>query len=82
MAKAKKRSGPKMTDPPHMIAIRDRLEKDGYGSFEAAAKKVGLSYDGLLRICRNGLGAKAWEDTVAKLRDLGIYDLVPRKGSA
>jgi hypothetical protein len=82
MAKSKKRPGPKLTDPPHVIAIRARLEKLGHGSLKDAASKAGFSYDGFLRIVRNGLGEKVWSDTVKRLTELGIYDLVVKKHSA
>lgn len=83
MAKAKRtRPGPKITDPPHLIAIRNRLEELGHGSLKDAAEKAKIPYDSFLRLCRYGLANDPRESTVSRLRDLGIFDLVPRKNSA
>jgi hypothetical protein len=78
MAKSR-RSGPKLTDPPHLIAIRARLEKLGHGSLKEAAARGRFGYDSFLRIIRQGLASDPKQSTVDRLKDLGIFDLVPKK---
>lgn len=90
--KAKKRPGPKLTDPPHLIRIKSALEQEGYPSIKEAAEAVRKhrakegkqtpSYDMFVTTFRDGLPADPRESLLEALDWLKVLELVPRKESA
>lgn len=82
MAKARKRSGPTITDPPHVLKIRERLAERGCDSLKDAAQRGGFGYSAFVRMIHHGIADDPKQSTVDRLKDLGIYDLVRKRDSA
>lgn len=74
-----KHAGPKLSVAELRVLADAQVKAKGFPNRTEALRRVNMSQTSFERLLREGLPSNPRKDTEAKLRKLGMLDLIPRR---